>query len=554
MKILKREVSPDKNNAQREYRNNMTAYAGIIAYIISLGLRIPLCIIIGDEGVGLLAPAFELFTLITLLFSQGISKTLTGMLRYRVKREQYKSARRIFDVAFKLSIFISVIAAVVLVVASGIISDTLILEPMSKKAVMAAAPAIILAALVNVFRGYFNGNGFGVLVVHSQYIEKIAMFIMAIFGGRLMYDYGLKVSALLKQETPAYAYAALGVMLGIMISELVTLIYLLFVFAIYSGTWKKQLAQDGTRRVENSEEVMRSILSNSLPFALLVIICNSFMLIDQRFFNYCINRMVPGEPRAALWGAYYGKTAVFIGICAALVCLALYGYVGKIVSAHEKEEYRMMRDRIGNAIKTLCIFAIPITVFMAVMADAFVNGIFIGENETVISLIRQGSVIIFFYAAAYLFGQIMLKVHMVKEFLISLAISFVLHIAALFLLLKVSLMGAEGIVYSVIIFTGVLAVLCFVFIIRTLKYRQDWLYSVLFPALSACVAGLLVMLLKKLLLPLAGSILTLLVSGVIAAFLYILLLMILRVISEAELSRLPLSNLWLLLGKMIGIM
>ncbi|MCH5250144.1 MAG: oligosaccharide flippase family protein [Lachnospiraceae bacterium] len=554
MKILKREVSPDKNNAQREYRSNMTAYAGIVAYIICLGLRIPLCRIIGDEGVGLFAPAFEIFTLITLLFSQGISKTLTGMLRYRIKREQYKSAGRIFDVAFKLSLFISVIAAVVLVLASGIISTTLVLEPMSKKAVMAVAPALILASLVNVFRGYFNGNGFGVLVVHSQYIEKIAMFIMAIFGGRLMYDYGLKVSDLLKQETPAYAYAALGVMLGIMISELVTLIYLLLVFALYSGTRRKQLAQDGTRRVENSEEVMRSILSNSLPFALLVIVYNSFMLIDQRFFNYCINRMVPGEPRAALWGAYYGKVAVLIGICSALVCLTLYGHIGKIVSAHEKEEYRMMRDRIGGAVKTLCIFAIPISVFMAVMADAFVNGIYRGENETAISLVRQGCIIIFFYAAAYLFGQIMLKIHMVKEFLISLAISFVLHIAALFLMLKVSLMGAEGIIYSVIIFTGVLAVSCFVFITRTFKYRQDWLYSVLFPALSACVAGLLVMLLKKLLLPLAGNLLTLLVSAIIAVVLYILLLMILRVISEAELSRLPLSNLWISIGRMIGVM
>ena len=554
MKILKREVSTDKNNVYREYRSNMTAYAVIVAYIICLGLRIPLCRIIGDEGVGLFAPAFEIFTLTTLLFSHGISKTLTGMLRYRVKREQYKSARRIFDVAFKLSLFISVIAAIILVVAAGFISDTLILEPMSKKAIMATAPVIILAAIVNVFRGYFNGNGFGVLVVHSQYIEKIAMIILAVFGGRLMYDYGLKVSALLKQDAPAYAYAALGVMIGIMFSELVTLIYLLLVFAIYSGTWKKQISQDGTRRVESSGEVTASILSNSLPFALIVILFNSFMLIDQRFLNYCINHMMPGETRAALWGAYYGKFAVLIGICAALVCMTLYGHIGKIASASEKEEYRMMRDRISDAVKTLCIFAIPITVFITVMADAFINGIYKGQNDTVISLVRQGGVIIFFYAAVYLFGQMMLKVQMVKEFLISFAISFVLHIAALFLMLKVYLMGTEGIVYSVIIFIGVLAVLCFVFITRNLKYRQDWLYSVLFPALSACVSGLLVMLLKKLLLPVAGNILTLLVSAVVAAVLYILLLMILRVVNEAELSKLPLSNLWISLGRMIGVM
>lgn len=147
----------------------------------------------------------------------------------------------------------------------------------------------------------------------------------------------------------------------------------------------------------------------------------------------------------------------------------------------------------------------------------------------------------------------MFKVNMVKEFLISFAISFILHLASLFVMLRVNLMGAGGIVYSVIIFITVLAVLCFVFIVRNLKYRQEWFYSVLFPALSACVAGLLVMLLKKLLLPVVGNLLTILVSGVIALILYILLLMILRVLNEGELSRLPFGNLWISLGRMIGI-
>ena len=525
----------------------------IIAYIICLIIRILLCNLIGDEGVGLFAPAFEIFTLISLIFSHGISRTMAGMIRSRVKREQFKSARRIFSVAFKLSIIISVIAAIILVLGAGIISDSLILEPMSKKAVMATAPALILVALVNVFRGYFYGNGFGLLVVHSQYIEKIAMLILSVFGGRLMYDYGLKVSALLKMDMPAYAYGALGVMVGIMLAELVTLIYLLFVFAIYSGTWKKQLAQDGARRTENSGEVMGMLFSSAFPFASIVIVFNSFMLIDQRFFNYCMNRLELDAQRAGLWGAYYGKSAAIIGIGAALVCLALSGNVGKIASAYEKEEYHLMRDRIGSAVKTLCIFAMPIVVFIAVMAEAFINGIYQGENETAISLTRQGCIIVFFYAAAYLFGQLMLKIHMAKEFLISLLISFVIHIAAIFVMDRVTLMGAYGIIYSLIIFIGILAVLCFIFIIRSFNYRQELIYSVLFPALSACVAGLLVMFLKKLLLSVIGNLLTLLVSGIIAVFLYILLLMILRVISGEELSKLPFSNLWISLGRMIGV-
>lgn len=539
---------------KREFKGNMTAYAGIIAYIICLLLRIPLCRAIGDEGVGIFAAAFEIFALLALLFSHGISRTMTGMIRYRVKREQFKSARRVFNVAFKLSMLISVGCAVILAATSGVISDSLVLEPMSRKAVLALAPVIVLSAIVNVFRGYLNGSGFGAAVAYSQYIEKVVMLILSVFFGKLMYDYGLKVSALLKSDMAAYAYAALGAVVGIMISELLSIIYLLVICAIYSGTWKKQLAQDGARRIEDSGEIAGMLFSNGFPIAFIVIICNSFMLLDQRFFNYCMNRMEQVGAKAGIWGSYYGKFAVLIGIGAAFVCLALYGFIGKIVSAYEKEEYRMMRDRIGSAVKTMCIVAVPVAVFMSVMADAFVNGLYQGENETAISMLRQGTVIIFFYAAAYLFGQLMLKMHMAKEFLISLAASMALHITALFVMERVKLMGVEGIVYSVVIFTGMLAVLCFVFIARRLNYRQEWLYSFLFPALSACIAGLLAMLLKKLLLPAAGSLPTLFLGALIAVILYIILLMILRVLNEGELSKLPFGSLWIALGRMIGVL
>lgn len=543
-----------RKNSQREFKGNMTAYAGIIAYIICLVLRIPLCRFIGDEGVGLYAMAFEIFILITLLFSHGVSRTITGMIRYRVKRAQYKSARKVFNVALRLSLVASAVLAVVVAAASGLIADTLVLEPMSKKAVLAVSPVIILAALVNVFRGYFNGNGYGVLGVHSQYIEKIAMVIFSVIGGRLMYDYGLKVSALLKNDMAAYAYGALGAVMGMILAELITLIYLLVIFIIYSGTWKKQLAQDGTRRVESDGEISGLIFGSAFPTAVIAVICNSFMLVDQRFFNYCMNRMELGAQRAGIWGAYYGKFAVLTGIGAALVCLALCGFIGKIGSAYDKEEYRMMKDRMGSAVKTLCVIAIPIAVFMAVMAQALVNGLYKGENELTISMVRRGSVIIFLYGAAYLFGQLMLKVHMAKEFLISLVISYVLHIGALFLMERVLLLGTAGVLYSTLIFIGLLAVLCFVFTVKRLKYRQELIYSVLLPILAACIVGLIVMLINKLLLPAVGNLLTVLITAVIGFVIYILLLMALRVLNEGELSVLPFGSLWIKIGRTVGLM
>lgn len=553
MKLHKREISFGTEKSQRSSKGIMTTSAAMIAYIISLGIRIPLSRMIGDAGIGLFSPAFEIFALSGLFFSYGISRTMTGLIRYRMKREQYKSARKVFHMAFKVSVLFSILLALILFLASGFISEIVVLEPMCKKAVLAVAPTIILTALVNVFRGYFNGNGFGVLVAHSYYIEKIAMLIAVIAGGRFAYEeYGVKAAALFHNDSVAYAYGALGAVCGILLSQLITLIYLLFIFGIYSGTWKRQFMQDNGRRMESNGEIAGMLVGNSIPIALAAIHSNVFMLIDQRFFNYCMNR-TGQTARTALWGSYYGKYAVLTGIGTALVCMAVQSHIGKSAASYEREEYRMMRDRIGSAVKKLCITAFPIAVFLAVLAEAFVKGLYEGESELAISMLRRGTVIIFFYGVAFLFGQLMIKMRMMIELLISLAVALALHILAVFLFVKKGLMGAEGIVYSVMVFTAVLAIACFLLVCRRVQYRQEWLYSFAFPAVAACISGLLVMLLNKLLLDVVGGIATILISCIVSTFLYILLLIILRVVNEGEISEFPLGGIWIAIGRMIGI-
>jgi hypothetical protein len=76
---------------------------------------------------------------------------------------------------------------------------------------------------------------------------------------------------------------------------------------------------------------------------------------------------------------------------------------------------------------------------------------------------------------------------------------------------------------------------------------------VVFPALAAAVSGLAVLFLNRLLLESAGALVSILVSCLVGIFLYVLLLMITRVIGEAELSRMPFGFFFLLLGRNIGI-
>lgn len=552
MKLRKRDS--DSGLFSRSIKNPMVQYAGIISYIILLLMRLPLSKVIGDAGVGLFAPAYEIFFLITIFTSYCMTKAMSGIIRYRVRRDQYKNAKRAFRAALSMDLLISVVLALLLLLMSKIIADIFVLESFARMAVIAVAPVLIFAALIGTFRGYFDGFGLGVLTAHSQYIESISMAVCAFCFGDILYIYGTKVAALRQDNVYGYAYGALGTMLGVMVSQIITTIHLLVVYVVYSGTLRGKLGMDGSKRLETQYSLQGMVLRSSLPFAVPAIISNLYMLIDQRMFNYCMNKRELGAERTGLWGCYYGKCAVLIGVGAALSVWSVYTAAGRISNAYERGEYRVMRERIGKAVRRLCIMAFPTAIYLAVLARAFAGCLYKGGNDTLTAWVQKGAVIIVLYGFCFLFGQLMYRVHMIRELLFTAGISLIVHVLTAYILVQKALLGADGILYALILSFAVCGGLNFFLIIRNLKYRQEWLGGIVFPAAAAGVSGVVVALLGSFLLEPLGALPTLLIGLVAGLFVYVTFLMILRVIGEAELSKIPLGFFFIMLGRNLGIL
>lgn len=534
--------------------NSLVTSAGIYSYLLLLVIRIPLGRMIGDAGIGLLAPALEIVTLLTLLTSYSMSHAMTGLIRYRVKREQYKNAKKVVTAAFFGNLIVSLLAGAVLFFAAKSIARILVLESLSDMAIAACAPVVVLASFIGVFRGCFNGYGFNVLVAHSQYLEKIAMLVCSLIFGKLFYNYGLKVSALLQTEAYAYAYAALGAMIGTMLAQLITLIYLLVIYALYAGSLKRQLAQDSGKRSESMADIQRLLWGSAVPTACLMILLCLFMLLDQRMFNYSMNKKEMGEVRTALWGAYYGKTVVLIGFWSALGCLGSQAAAVRIKNAYDKEDYRVTRERLGKAIRKVCMVTFPMAIYMAVLAEALSKVLFKGNLEFVTALTVKAAVLIVLIPFNYLFLQLMRRLQLTKELFFTTVIAFVVHVVSGYFLVQKGLLGADGIVYSLILFMAVYTVLNFLLLCRTLNYKQEWIVSFAFVAVAAGISGLIVMLLNKLLLGLVGGLVTSIIACLLGLFFYLLILMLLRVIGERELSRMPFGFLFTLIGRSIGVL
>ena len=101
------------------------------------------------------------------------------------------------------------------------------------------------------------------------------------------------------------------------------------------------------------------------------------------------------------------------------------------------------------------------------------------------------------------------------------------------------------------------AVLCMIlgtFAYRQMRQQMDWLQVLIIPLAVACIAGILNMLLGKVLTPHLGNLFTLLVCLILSGALYWAGLLLLRNFREQELEVIP-GGKWInSLGQMIHVM
>ncbi len=527
--------------------------AGLIAYLIGLIIRIPLGRMIGDKGIGFFAVGMEVYLLVSVVLSYGLFKAMTVLIKYRVKRELFKSARRIYRNAMTLAVVLGGLAAAGVFLFSEVIAEILLLEHMGYLAIAAAAPAICLSVVMGVLRGFFQGMGSLLPTVHSRLVEKFLMLGASLFLGSILYAYGLKVADLLKNTEYAAAYGAMGAALGVSAAGVFAVLHLLFMRMVYAGSLKQQLARDTSKYTESSGQVLSMLVQTALPYMLCALLYNMNYLVDQRLFNSAMNAQEKSSQRVAHWGVYYGKYSVVIGVVAVVCTALMMAGIPKIMQMYERQERREVQNRLGRTIHGLAVLTIPCAVWLAVLAEPITGILFKGDTNTAVRLIQIGSVVVVLFSFAYFFMSLLQRIRKMRIVLLGGLLAFVIHLFLLWVLLYKTQLGIIAVACGMIAFWLVVCVVGFVGIIRYMQYSPEWFRIFGVTIIAAGVSGLVAMLLCRGLLAVVGNVVTLVICLCVSLVLYNLLLLVLKGIREDELSEIPGGKIVLALAERVKL-
>ena len=140
--------------------SSILAVAQIIVRIISLVYRIPMIRIVGAEGMGYYANAYEVYQFLLLVSSNGIPVAFSLLSASYLAKREYKNLQRLLKGTMVFAGMIGFVLAALTFFGAGWIARAMFNMDEVAPSLRVLAPTIFVCALLGVYRGIFSGEKF----------------------------------------------------------------------------------------------------------------------------------------------------------------------------------------------------------------------------------------------------------------------------------------------------------------------------------------------------------------------------------------------------------
>lgn len=532
-------------------RKQIVCYIHIIGLIGLMGMGK----LLGDNGMCYLAAALESVSLFTLLLTAGSADGIARLQKNRRTKGQYKGVARMRGQLLLLQGVTGLLLTVIFLLLADPLAEKLFRVPYSASALKMLAPVIVIQALDAVLLGYFQGIGSQMPALISAVLRQGFFLVFGSLFGRILAGYGDKVSSLLKNSNYSGMYGAMGVALGILLTELLVLLFLLI---IYMGSDRKadlQKSQEGLRRTESMGDTVRLYYGTgwqgiliSLLALLPVPLGAALYLRTMMQLGQAVSAVDPesgaavgvltGDTAIAGYGSFFGKCLLLCGVFILLLTARCFSIYGRLHAAIRREEARHSRDMASTGLHFVWTAGLFLTVTMAVTAPQTAAGFFPGRAEGVEQLLKAGSVMILLGGLVILFSMILLSYGEQYLLMGALCIWLILDVILQGLFVKASQYQVIGVLYGLLVSTGILAVGLAAYTIWRGRLSREYIRILGVPLIGAGIAGLVMMLVTKLLGAHLGNLVCLLAAAVLGLIVYGVILIVTKNIREYEMGAL----------------
>lgn len=329
--------------------------AGAISKIMGALYRIPLARLLGDEGIGLYQLAYPIYIAILALATAGVPIAISVLVSRKETEGYSGDSRKIFRVSLIMLFVIGLFLTLFIAQSAEFIAVYVLNNPAAYYPILAVAPAIFFAAMMSVFRGYFQGYQMMMPTAVSQVFEQLFRVVAVIILAIILLPRGLE-------------YAAAGATFGAVVGGIAGLLVLI-IFYMYFKKSDRALTAGLNYSGSSSKDLAKEIIRIAIPvsfgaFVLPLVQMLDAIIVPSRLMaiNYTISEAT------GLYGQLSGMAAVLISLPTIFTIAIATSMVPAIAEAYAKKDQPLLNSRINYGIRAGMIISFPAAAGLNVLA------------------------------------------------------------------------------------------------------------------------------------------------------------------------------------------
>ena len=501
--------------------------AGLIVKVIGAAFRIPLANTIGLIGTSYYDTAYPYYSWLLVISTSGLPTAISKMVSERVTLGDYRGAHRVFATAMQILCCIGLLTSILMFFGSDYIARLHML-PEATYCFKALAPALFFVALMCAYRGYMQGMQQMVPTAISQVVEQVGKLVV-----------GLSLAFLLLDKGPEYA--AMGALIGVTVSELLALLY---VMLSYRRRWPKIRARLERSVRREVEPVAGRLIAIALPITIGASISPLSSVVDSALIIRILLKLgYAKETAQTAFSLMRTNVATLTNMPGVLTMALAMSLVPAISAFSAKRDHAGIQDTARLGLKLALIIGLPCAVGLFVLASPILSMLYPnlteGELTLAVDLMHTSSIGVIFLSLVQSMTGVIQGMGKPNVPVFNLFIGFVLKVASLLALMNIPQVNIQGAAVSTVVCYAFAGIADTIYVIRRAKLRLGLVDVLLKPVLSSGVMGFVVFMIYSFMQEMEHQVLPTLAAVAVGVFAYGVMAIYFRFFSREELAYIP---------------
>lgn len=440
--------------------------AGIVARGIGMFFRIPLTILVGDEGLGYYQIAYPLYMLFIAIAS-GVPLAMSKMISERNAQGDEVGIFQVLKEALLLMILLGAGTSLVMFLFSHQLINIFRWDNKAYYSLIALSIAPFFIAVMSVYRGFFQGLQNMTPTAISQVLEQIARVVIGIGLVMMLLPKGIE-------------YAAGGATLGAAAGGILGGMYLISKY--------RRIKKDFIiKRVPFNTDVMEKLLRIAIPISLGAAVGTIMNVIDSIIVpQKLLEAGFTSRQAAILYGQLTGKAAVIVNVPLTLSSALCASVVPIISEAYILKDMGRVAKNIVSSIKICLVIALPSLFGLYFLASPVLNLIFRGQADGA-SILKYASLTLPLVILSQATTVILQATTSKKLPIIHLLVGCAVKMAVTSILVPIPRINVYGAIIGTIAAYATAVTLNIILLKRSLKIKMDLNQTIIKPAYASII-------------------------------------------------------------------